>query len=107
MENYNKPKHLHEATRYCSKNQMISSLHKMITILFVLTIIQLQLIHLTEKLSKTTEHEFVMVIYVYTNLYIYSYFNLHCQIKASSLQDKTEGEYGILIGVISVLVALC
>ena len=38
---------------------------------------------------------------------VYSYFNLRCQIKASSLQDKTEGEYGILIGVISVLVALC
>ena len=38
---------------------------------------------------------------------IYSYFNLRCRIKASSLQDKTEGEYGILIGVISVLVALC
>ena len=76
MEHYNKPKHLHEATRYCSKNQMISSLHKMITILFVLTVIQLQLIHLTEKLSKTTQHKFVMVIYVYTNLYIYIYMNL-------------------------------
>ena len=27
----------------------------------------------------------------------YSYFNLRCRIKASSLQDKTEGEYGILM----------
>ena len=30
-------------------------------------------------------------------IYIYSYFNLRCRIKASSLQDKTEGEYGILM----------
>ena len=30
-------------------------------------------------------------------LIIYSYFNLRCRIKASSLQDKTEGEYGILM----------
>ena len=29
--------------------------------------------------------------------YVYSYFNLRCRIKASSLQDKTEGEYGILM----------
>ena len=29
--------------------------------------------------------------------YIYSYFNLRCRIKASSLQDKTEGEYGMLM----------
>ena len=28
---------------------------------------------------------------------LYSYFNLLCRIKASSLQDKTEGEYGILM----------
>lgn len=29
---------------------------------------------------------------------LYSYFNdLRCPIKASSLQDKTEGEYGILM----------
>ena len=28
---------------------------------------------------------------------IYSYFNLRCRIKASSLQDKIEGEYGILM----------
>ena len=28
---------------------------------------------------------------------LYSYFNLRCRIKASSLQDKTEGEYGILM----------
>ena len=28
---------------------------------------------------------------------IYSYFNLRCRIKASSLQDKTKGEYGILM----------
>ena len=27
----------------------------------------------------------------------YSYFNLRCRIKASSLQDKTEGENGILM----------
>ena len=27
----------------------------------------------------------------------YSYFNLRCRIKASSLKDKTEGEYGILM----------
>ena len=27
----------------------------------------------------------------------YSYFNLRCRIKASSLQDKTEGESGILM----------
>ena len=27
----------------------------------------------------------------------YSYFNLRCWIKASSLQDNTEGEYGILM----------
>ena len=83
MEHYNKPKHLHEATRYCSKNQMISSLHKMITILFVLTVIQLQLIHLTEKLSKTTQHKFVMVIYVYTNLYIYMNLKVDCLVTLS------------------------
>ena len=29
--------------------------------------------------------------------HIYSYFNLRCRFKASSLQDKTEGEYGILM----------
>ena len=28
---------------------------------------------------------------------LYNYFNLRCRIKASSLQDKTEGEYGILM----------
>ena len=28
---------------------------------------------------------------------VYSDFNLRCRIKASSLQDKTEGEYGILM----------
>ena len=27
----------------------------------------------------------------------YSYFNLRCRIKASSLRDKTEGEYGIVM----------
>ena len=32
---------------------------------------------------------------MYSNTY--SYFNLLCRIKASSLLDKTEGEYGILI----------
>ena len=31
----------------------------------------------------------------------YSYFNLRCRIKASSLQDKTEGECGILMITIS------
>ena len=30
-------------------------------------------------------------------MYVYSYFNLRCRIKTSSLQDKTEGEYGILM----------
>ena len=32
---------------------------------------------------------------MYSNTY--NYFNLLCRIKASSLLDKTEGEYGILI----------
>ena len=34
--------------------------------------------------------------------FVYSYFNLRCRIKASSLQDKTEGEYGILMNNFSL-----
>ena len=30
---------------------------------------------------------------------VYSYFNLRCRIKASSLQDKTEGEYEIVTNI--------
>ena len=38
------------------------------------------------------------------SLFIYSYFNLRCRIKASSLQDKTEGEYGILMTRKAILI---
>ena len=49
-----KPEGFHEIQRLCSKNQLIPSLYKMFTILFVLLVIYFQVFHLTEKLSRVT-----------------------------------------------------
>ena len=55
-----KPEGFHEIQRLCSKNQLITSLYKMLTILFVLNVIHFQVFHLTEKLSRITLYEYTV-----------------------------------------------
>lgn len=55
-----KPEGFHEIQRLCSKNQLITSLYKMFTILFVLLVIHFQVFHLTEKLNRITLYEYTV-----------------------------------------------